>query len=65
VTALWLDGIVSGGAVSDDILRPLTEKARLGGVSARRRVRRAHAAGRRVRQHGKKTGDGAEIRLTT
>lgn len=33
-TALWLDGIVDGDAVSNDILRPLTESARLGGVSA-------------------------------
>ncbi len=32
VTAMWLDGIVSGGDVSEDVLRPLTEKARLGGA---------------------------------
>lgn len=33
-TALWLDGVVDGGSVSNDILRPITEGARLAGAKS-------------------------------
>ena len=36
----WLDGVVSEGDVSEDVLRPLTEQGRLGGVKTSREALR-------------------------
>lgn len=36
VTVCWLDGLVSGGDVAEDVVRPLTEKERLGDASSLR-----------------------------
>ena len=36
VTACWLDGVVSGDQVSEDVLRPLTDAARLSGAGSAR-----------------------------
>lgn len=34
VTACWIDGLVSGARVTEDIIRPLTQAARSGGAAA-------------------------------
>ena len=40
VFVCWLDGVVSEGDVSDDVLRPLTEQGRLSGVKSGREALR-------------------------
>lgn len=54
VQVCWLDGVVSGADVSGDILRPLTESARLAGVGSAREAARLIEQGA-VYSHSVKT----------
>lgn len=43
LSVCWLDGVVDGGAVSEYVLRPLTEAIRCGGVSGAELIERIEA----------------------